>query len=114
IIPLYNKERHIKSTIESVLAQTFQDFEIIIVNDGSTDNSEALVNSISDPRIKYFKQENKGVSTARNFGIEKSSAKLIAFLDADDYWYPNHLNHLKTLFETFPGCGIYATGYEKF
>lgn len=114
VIPLYNKEKHIQSTIESVLAQTYTNFEIVVVNDGSTDNSEVVVKSIKDDRIKYYSQENKGVSSARNYGIEKAKANLIAFLDADDYWYPNHLETLKTLYETYPNCGLYATAYEKF
>ncbi len=113
VISLYNKETHIQSTIESVLAQTFTDFEIIVVNDGSTDGGEAVVKSIDDARIVYYSQENQGVSAARNFGIAKAKATLIAFLDADDYWYPNHLETLKALCEKFPGCGLYATAYEK-
>lgn len=113
VISLYNKEKHIQSTIESVLAQSFVDFEIVVVNDGSTDSSEAVVKSIDDERIQIYSQENKGVSVARNFGIEKAKAKLVAFLDADDYWYPNHLETLKILYDTFPGCGLYATAYMK-
>lgn len=113
VISLYNKEKHIQSTIESVLAQSFVDFEIVVVNDGSKDDSEAVVKSISDTRIRFYSQENQGVSAARNFGIEKAKADLIAFLDADDYWYPNHLDTLKTLHDTFPNCGLYASAYVK-
>lgn len=113
IIPLYNKEKHIKSTIESVLAQTFQNFEIIVVNDGSTDNSEAVVNSIFDSRIRIFNIKNRGVSSARNYGIKKAISQLIVLLDADDYWLPWHLEDLKWLFETFPHCGLYAKAYAK-
>src|SRR5690606_8459717 len=72
-----------------------------------------VVRSINDERIRLYSQENKGVSAARNFGIEKANSELIAFLDADDYWYPNHLETLKTLYETFPNCGLYATAYVK-
>lgn len=92
VIPLYNKEKFIESTLRSVLNQTFNDFEIIIVNDGSTDESESKVLNFKDPRIKYFRKENEGVSKARNFGIEKASSNYICFLDADDYWYPDFLN----------------------
>ena len=74
IIPLYNKENFIENTIQSVLSQSFQDFEIIIVNDGSTDKSEEKVLQFKDDRIRYFSKKNEGASTARNYGIEKASA----------------------------------------
>ena len=113
IIPLYNKEKDIKKTLESLLAQTFTDFEAIIVNDGSTDGSEAVVKSFSDKRIKYFNKKNEGVSFTRNFAVTKASAAYIAFLDADDYWYPNHLENLNNLTLNFPEVCWYATAYEK-
>ncbi|OMP30238.1 glycosyltransferase family A protein [Mangrovimonas sp. DI 80] len=113
VIPLYNKEKHIKGTIKSVLNQSFGDFEIIIVNDGSTDNSGTIVDSIQDERILKFDIENKGVCHARNYGISKAFSKLIVFLDADDYWYPFHLSDLKQLYEEFPNCGLYAKAYFK-
>ena len=86
VIPLYNKEKQIKRTIQSVLTQTFQDFEIVIVNDGSTDNSTIEVEKIKDSRIRLIHQENAGVSAARNKGIEEAKYELIALLDADDEW----------------------------
>ncbi|HNU59901.1 MAG TPA: glycosyltransferase family A protein [Aquaticitalea sp.] len=113
VIPLYNKEKHIKATLVSVMAQDFPDFEVIVVNDGSTDGSLAEAASVMDERIKLFSIENHGVSYARNYGIGKSSASLVAFLDADDAWKPNHLGDLKQLFEAFPDCGLYATAYEN-
>lgn len=113
IIPLYNKENFIVKTIESALAQTYQDFEIIIINDGSTDKSLEQVNQIIDSRISIFTIENQGVSHARNFGISKASANYMAFLDADDLWLPNHLESLKHLIETYPDCGLYASAYLK-
>lgn len=113
IIPLYNKERHIHATMESALMQSFQNFEIIVVNDGSTDGSLAVVESFKDARIKIFNQKNQGVSCARNYGVEKASSNLIVFLDADDLWTPHHLERLKTLFGAFPGCGLYAMAYLK-
>lgn len=113
IIPLYNKEKHIKATLQSVFEQTLTNFEIIIVNDGSTDNSLAVVDSIKDERIKLFSIENQGVSCARNYGISKASSNLIAFLDADDYWFPNHLEQLRALYEKFPDCGLYAVAYAN-
>ena len=97
IIPLYNKEKDIKKTLKSVLNQSFEDFEIIIINDGSTDNSEEIVKSIIDKRIFLYTKNNEGVSIARNYGVEKATSGFIAFLDADDYWHPNHLENLHTL-----------------
>lgn len=111
IIPLYNKEKHIKTTIDNVLAQSFQDFEIVVVNDGSTDGSKAVVEKLTDRRIQLFNIHNQGVSHARNYGIQKAKSDLIVFLDADDFWNPEHLNNLKTLYEAFPQCGLYATAY---
>lgn len=113
VIPLYNKEHEIAKTLESALNQTFTDFEIIIVNDGSTDRSLDIVKQITDKRITIYNTENNGVSHARNYGIEKASAKLIAFLDADDLWYEHHLVDLKQLHEEFPDCGMYCKAYEK-
>lgn len=113
VIPLYNKEDFITKTIHSILNQTFQDFEIIIINDGSTDNSLKKVNLFNDKRIHPFNNKNKGVSSARNYGVSNSKANYIAFLDADDLWYPNHLKNLKSLIEACPDSGLYATAYEK-
>lgn len=113
IIPLYNKERFIADTIQSVLDQSFKDFEIIVVNDGSTDASLDALNTLSDSRIKVFTIKNQGVSHARNFGIKKANADYIAFLDADDLWLNNHLKQLKKLAEDFPNCGLYANAYVK-
>lgn len=93
IIPCYNAEKFIGQAIESVLNQTHSDFEIIIINDGSTDNSEGVIKKYCelDKRIKYFYQENKGVSFTRNSGIDKSKGIFIAFLDADDAWEPENI-----------------------
>ena len=112
VIPLYNKEKHIKETLSSVLKQDFEDFEVIVVNDGSTDNSLNVAKSVNDERIQWYTIENQGVSYARNYGIEKSSGDLIAFLDADDYWYPSHLMDIIELVHRFPDCGMYAKSYE--
>lgn len=95
IIPLYNKETSIQRTIDSVLKQTFVDFELLIIDDGSTDSSVKIVNKIEDPRIQLFTKINGGVSDARNFGIDKSKGESIFFLDADDIIYPNCLEILK-------------------
>ena len=113
IIPLYNKEQFIEKTLLSVLNQKFTDFEVILVNDGSTDSSIDLANSIKDERITLYTTLNKGVSHARNYGVSKSTSDLIAFLDADDLWETNHLENLYSLNESFPNCGLYATAYYK-
>jgi glycosyltransferase involved in cell wall biosynthesis len=113
VISVYNKELEISNTISSVLAQTFTDFEIVVVNDGSTDDSLSKLQSINDPRLNIFTTENKGVSHARNFGIKKSSSQFIAFLDGDDLWKPHHLQDLKVLSEAHPKCGMYCKAYEK-
>lgn len=99
--------------MESVLNQRFTDFELIIVNDGSTDNSLEVVTRNSDARIRIFNKENEGVSTARNLGITKARGKLIAFLDGDDYWEAHHLEELVTLYRAFPNAGMYCMGYCK-
>lgn len=94
IIPLYNKENTIIDTVNSVLNQTYRDFELIIVDDGSSDSSGSKVMSIYDNRIKYYKITNGGVSSARNYGVRKSNSEWILFLDADDYMFPNCLELL--------------------
>lgn len=112
VIPLYNKENYIANTIDSVLSQDFEEFEIIVVNDGSTDQSLKKVESVKDSRLKIITQENQGVSVARNHGISKAQGQYIALLDADDYWYPHHLSSLKQLIELFPNAGLYGDRYE--
>lgn len=112
VIPLYNKANYIENTLKSVLDQTFTDYEIIVINDESTDESETIVRQFNDKRIQIFNQKNQGVSVARNLGIEKSNGKLIAFLDADDYWFPNHLEEIAKLYHDLPNCGIYCSRYK--
>ncbi|TYA58294.1 glycosyltransferase family 2 protein [Formosa maritima] len=112
IIPLFNKEDYIKNTLLSVLNQTFNDFEIIVVNDGSTDNSLNIVESISDSRILIFSIENSGVSAARNFGIQKASGKYLAFLDADDFWEATFLEHIYKLITKYPQEQIFASALK--
>lgn len=114
VIPLYNKEHYILKAVQSVLSQTISDFELIIVNDGSTDNSTDVVNSISDSRIRLLNQKNSGVSVARNNGISAASADIVAFLDADDEWMPDFLETILHLNSEFPEAGVYGTGYAVF
>ncbi|QIE59078.1 glycosyltransferase family 2 protein [Rasiella rasia] len=113
IIPLYNKEKDIAKTLNSLFLQTENDYEIILVNDGSTDGSETVVKGFTDARISYFSKENEGVSRTRNFAVTKATSKHIVFLDADDYWHPNHLENLHDLITVFPDQQWYATAYEK-
>lgn len=111
IIPLYNKEHHIKRAIDSVLAQTYQDFELIIVDDGSTDNSKDVVRTYEDPRIRLIIQDNSGVSIARNRGVAASKYELIAFLDADDEWHNDFLKTVSELRKRFPEAAVWGTAY---
>jgi glycosyltransferase involved in cell wall biosynthesis len=112
IIPLYNKEPHIKRALDSVINQTVQDFEIIVVNDGSTDKSADVVKTFSDARIRLINQKNAGVSVARNRGINEAKSELIAFLDADDEWMPDYLETILRLREKYPCAGLYATSLK--
>ncbi len=112
VIPLYNKERYIDRAIRSVLAQSFVDFEIVVVDDGSTDNSANILMKHTDPRIKCIHQKNAGVSAARNIGVRQSSAEFIAFLDADDEWYPWHLEELDGLIIDYSDAGIYSVAHK--
>ena len=112
VIPLYNKEKQIKRTLQSILAQTFQDFEIVIVNDGSIDNSIIEVEKVKDSRIRLIHQKNAGVSAARNKGIEEAKYELIAFLDADDEWKSKYLEVQYNLYRKYPECDIFACNYE--
>lgn len=113
VIPLFNKENHIEGTIKSVLTQTFQDFEILVIDDGSTDGGAKIVRSFQEDRIRLIEQVNSGVSVARNRGIKAASADYIVFLDADDLWFAGFLQTIEELIEEYPGAGIYATAYER-
>jgi glycosyltransferase involved in cell wall biosynthesis len=96
VIPTYNRGHLIDETIKSVLKQTYQNYEIIIVDDGSTDNTQQLINTFSDKRIKYYKKNNEERSIARNFGLNKAKGNYVYLLDSDDIIYSHHL---KTAFE---------------
>lgn len=111
VIPLYNGEKYIARSVRSVLSQTFQDFEIIVVDDGSVDGGKSVVQSISDGRIRVISQANKGVSAARNAGIAAAQYDIVAFLDADDEWLPNHLSTIHELILAYPDCGVFGTSY---
>jgi len=111
IIPLYNKEAHILDTLKSVYDQSFTDYEIIIVNDGSTDNSWEKIKDFENSKLKIFNNENQGVSQARNFAMKQAKGDYLAFLDADDFWKNSHLQDLFDLTQNYPNCGLYCTNY---
>lgn len=112
VIPLYNKEQSIAFTLQTVLKQTFQDFEIVIVDDGSMDHSVEEVKKVTDSRIRLIHQPNAGVSAARNRGIEEAQGEYIAFLDADDEWKPEYLETQYNLTQRYPECSVFACNYE--
>ena len=112
IIPLYNKEREIEGTIRSVLAQRLQPLEIVVVDDGSTDHSAALVEAIPSPLIRLVRQPNAGECAARNRAIAESRGELLALLDADDEWEEGFLEEIASLYRECPGCGIYSTAFR--
>lgn len=137
IIPLYNKAPYVKKALESVFAQTYTDFELIIVDDGSTDDSTYIVQQLIDERLKVkgeetsradinsyklspityklsvrlITQSNAGVSAARNNGVAASKGEYVAFLDADDWWEPTYLERMAQLIEDYPEAGLYACNY---
>lgn len=112
VIPLYNKEQQIANALSSVLFQTYQNFEIIIVNDGSTDNSIIAIEKFLDARIRLIHQANAGVSAARNKGIEEARGEYVSFLDADDEWKSEYLATQYELTQKYPECNVFACNYE--
>lgn len=112
VIPLYNKKNTIKRAIESVLAQSYLPKEIIVVNDGSTDGGEHSVLEFQHPLVRLIHQENGGVSTARNRGIQEAGSDWVAFLDADDIWLTGFLLNMKKLCYRFPEAGVLASNYH--
>jgi glycosyltransferase involved in cell wall biosynthesis len=113
VIPLYNQASYIARSVQSVLKQTYQDFEIIVVDDGSTDGGEKTVEAFCDPRIRIVHQRNSGVSAARNCGFRTAAADMIAFLDADDQWKEDCLERFDFLCYKYPNCGLYGLSYVK-
>lgn len=111
IIPAYNAEKFIKRSIDSVLKQSFQDFEIIVINDGSMDSTLEILYQISDERLKIIDTSNGGVSKARNLGIEHARGEYICFLDSDDEFLPSHLEHLNNLIVKYPSKSFFATRF---
>lgn len=111
VIPLYNKEKYIEATIRSVLGQSCQEFEVLVVDDGSTDGSLALAEAFASDRVHIIRQENQGVSVARNTGIEHASGEFICFLDADDQWRPEYLATIDALTNQYPESDMFVTAY---
>lgn len=111
VIPLYNKVHSVRRSIESALAQKRPPDEIIVVNDGSTDGSERLVEQLNHSLVRLIHQENAGVSAARNRGIELAKGEWVAFLDADDVWEPDYLQVIEHLRASYPSASVLATAY---
>lgn len=114
VIPLYQKRATILRSLQSVLAQTYPVDRIIVVDDGSTDGGGELVKSVNDARLMYLRQENRGVSAARNVGVEMAGTSYVAFLDADDTWESNHIAELCRLAVLFPEAPILGTSWTEF
>ena len=112
IIPAYNGELYISDAIESVLAQTYRDYEIIVVDDGSTDDTSKIVQAYGD-RVHYIYQENQGVAAARNQGIKVSTGKYIAFLDQDDFFLEDKLSEQVSCLKLHPAAGMIHSGWQR-
>ena len=113
VMSYYKKGEIVKRSIQSVLDQSFREFELLIVDDGSNDDLENIVSSFNDERIVVFKKNNGGVSSARNYGITKANYKWICFLDADDSWKDNHLMVMKNLISKYPQERIFCTSHQR-
>lgn len=112
VMPLYNKENCVLATIETVLSQTYPHFELLVVNDGSTDRSLEVVKNIKDTRIKTIEIVKSGVSNARNVGIDNASFDIISLMDADDFWEPNYLETVLRLFTKFPDADVVSVNHD--
>jgi glycosyltransferase involved in cell wall biosynthesis len=114
IIPLYNKEKYIENAINSILKQTFTDFEVLIVNDCSTDKSVEIASEFLSEKVQIVHHEkNSGLAATRNTGIKKATSNYVTFLDADDLWKPHFLEKTYNLIQNFPEARIFGTNYEE-
>ncbi len=111
VIPLFNKEDQVRKALDSVLGQDYSPFEIIVVDDGSTDQGAGIVLECTHPCVRLIRQPNQGVSVARNVGVAESRFEHVVFLDADDYWEQGFLKELNRLVHEFPEAGIYGLNY---
>lgn len=114
VIPLYNKQNCIRETLNSVFNQSYTDFEVLVVDDASTDGSLEVVREFSDKRLRIIEKPNSGVSATRNAGIAAAANEWIAFLDADDIWTSFHLETLVKLHNQHPKAEVLCSNYEKF
>jgi glycosyltransferase involved in cell wall biosynthesis len=112
IIPAYNQARYVRKSIQSVFDQTYPDFELIVVDDGSTDETPQILASIHDPRMRVVRQQNAGLSAARNTGLRESSAPLVTLLDSDDFFLPDKLYVLKEYLDTHADIGMVSGGTQ--
>lgn len=113
IIPVYNKEKFIEKAVDSVLNQTYEKFELIVIDDGSTDQSLVFLEKMNDKRIKVISQENQGVSIARNNGVKQAQHEWIAFLDADDWWDLNFLSEMNQLIQNYQKAAVFSSNYYR-
>jgi glycosyltransferase involved in cell wall biosynthesis len=113
VVPLFNKARYIARCLQSILSQDFADFELIVVNDGSTDGGEEVVADCSDARVRLVNQSNAGPGAARNRGIAEASGEYVAFLDADDEWLPGYLQRQVCAFEQYPSAASVTCSYVE-
>lgn len=115
VLPLYNKATYIAFTLHSVQAQSWADFEVVVVDDGSTDSGPDIVQNIAnhDSRVRLIRQANAGVSAARNAGIAAATGSWVAFLDADDWWHPDYLSQQARAIDAFPRVDVVATKLRK-
>ncbi len=111
VIPLYNKARYIQRALESIKIQTLKEFEVLVIDDGSSDEGPNLVLEYFADFVILIRQSNQGVSVARNVGIAQAKYDFIAFLDADDYWHPEYLETMSQGILAFPGTGIFGSSY---
>ena len=115
IVPLYNKAQYVRKALDSIVSQTFTDWECIIVDDGSTDNSAAVCEEYTVHHTPYtihlLRQPNSGVAAARNNGVAKSKGEYVCFLDADDWWEPSYLEEMSLLIKEYPDAGLYGCDY---
>ena len=111
VVPLYNKAAEISRCLRSALGQTYANFELIVIDDGSTDGGDAVVRSFQDRRLRFLQQENQGLAETRNNGVRAAKSPIVAFLDADDEWLPTHLEEVARLVRLHPEAGTYCTGF---
>jgi glycosyltransferase involved in cell wall biosynthesis len=116
VIPVYNKGPHVARAIRSVLAQTCQNFELLLIDDASTDESLEEMQKFRDPRIRILHRDTPGPGgyAARNLGIREAKAEWVAFLDADDEWYPEHLEKMRELIQSYPHVKFFSCGWDRY